>query len=47
MNKLKLLIDEKEKRQMHIAKKHDSGRRRVLAILHPGQIVLQVLMSSI
>ena len=34
----------KDKDEVQIAK-HDSGSRRVLAILHLGQIVLLVLMS--
>ena len=36
--------EKKNKDEVQIAK-HDSGSRRVLAILHLGQIVLLVLMS--
>ena len=36
--------NKQEKDEVQIAK-HDSGGRRVLAILHLGQIVLLVLMS--
>ena len=38
--------EKKDKDEVQIAK-HDSGSRRVLAILHLGQIVLLVLMSLV
>ena len=39
-------IKRKQNRSSNCYKKHVGGHRRVLAMLHLGQIVLQVLMSS-